>query len=321
MPQVDAHLQLWRAQLALITRQAQEQATRLEADATTPAILPRARERLTALAQAVRTQLADVTRAFEPLTDAVQRSEPLELPASAQSPLVYLHYLYRDWAWPQAGSREIAQSLEDLRAVLGSVPLGRTLVFGAAGCRLPYELSRGFAAGQVVAIDIDPFTFVLADAILRGTALALTEANLAVQAMDDLSRRWSLQAPSGAVNQQEVALVLGNGLAPPFAPATFDTVVTPWFIDQVPPDAGAFFETLARMVKPGGQWLNQGPLLYRVDLPLARRYTREEIFDLAEQAGFRVDKWAVQARPYLVSPLNGRGRMESVLSFAATRLR
>jgi hypothetical protein len=325
MPQVDAHLRLWRGQLDLIKRLAEEQAVRLDAEATATDILPKARHRLVALARAVRDQLGDVTSAFAPLAEAVRHAESMELPATAQSPLAYLHYLYRDWAWEQAGSEEITQALTDLRCVAGSASLGRTLVFGAAGCRLPYELHRGYDADEVVAIDIDPFTFVLAESIVRGRALRLTEANLAVQADDNVARTWTLRATAAAGNEGKpdgkLHLVLGNGLAPPFAAGVFDTVVTPWFIDQVPLDAGKFIETLAQTIKPGGRWLNQGPLLYRVDLPLSRRHTREEIFDLAENAGFRVDKWATDQRAYLVSPLNGRGRVESVLTFAATRTR
>ncbi|HEY0708230.1 MAG TPA: class I SAM-dependent methyltransferase, partial [Polyangia bacterium] len=228
---------------------------------------------------------------------------------------------YRDWAWEQAGSDELRRSVTALREVAREEPLGRTLVFGAAACRLPYELALGFGATEVVAIDIDPFTFVVAEAIVRGRTLRLTEANLGVQDADHLSRTWTVAAPAGPRATDDFHFVLGNGLAPPFAAGSFDTVVTPWFIDQVPPDAGKFFDTLARLVRPGGRWLNQGPLLYRVDLPLALRHPRQEIFERANAAGFRVDKWASESRPYLVSPLNGRGRIEAVLSFAATRVR
>jgi hypothetical protein len=44
------------------------------------------------------------------------------------------------------------------------------------------------------------------------------------------------------------------------------------------------------------------------------------MFDLAARAGFRVEGWRTDSVPYLVSKLNGRGKVEWVLAFAATRL-
>ena len=53
-------------------------------------------------------------------------------------------------------------------------------------------------------------------------------------------------------------------------------------------------------------------------MPVSRRFTREELFALAEQAGFRIERWQAESMPYLVSALSGRGRIEWVLAFAAT---
>ncbi|HEY0708857.1 MAG TPA: hypothetical protein VGG33_18760, partial [Polyangia bacterium] len=79
MPQVEAHLQLWRAQLALIARQAEEQAARLEVEAAR-AEDTAAQARLRALAQAVRQQRDDVTVAYADLNAVVDARDPLELP-------------------------------------------------------------------------------------------------------------------------------------------------------------------------------------------------------------------------------------------------
>ena len=51
-----------------------------------------------------------------------------------------------------------------------------------------------------------------------------------------MSRRWTLSAPSGPLRAEVFHFFLANGTEPPFADQTFDTVVTPWFIDQVPTD-------------------------------------------------------------------------------------
>ena len=112
---------------------------------------------------------------------------------------------------------------------------------------------------------------------------------------------------------------VADGTEPPFADQTFDTVVTPWFIDQVPPDRPQFLTRIGRQLKPDGRWLNVGPLLYPPETPMSRRYAREEVFALAHDAGFHVDRWAAASRPYLVTPLNGRGKVEWVLTFLASR--
>jgi SAM-dependent methyltransferase len=317
MPQVAAHLSMWRGQLELIAAQAEEQFSHLEAEARAPGVLPDGQRRLLALAGAVRDQVENVVSAFAPVLAASGEVEPMApLPPGAQTPLKYIHYLYRDWAWEQVGYDENQRTVAALREVVSAPPLGRTLVFGAGGCRLPYELHRNFGCEETVVLDIDPFTFVVAEAVVRGKKVPMTEANVSVQETVNAARAWVLSAPAGPLGDN-FHFMLANGLAPPFAPGTFDTVVTPWFIDQVPPDMGKFFETLAQMLKPGGRWLNQGPLLYPAELPLVRRHTREEIFDLAGRAGFRIGKWTGESRPYLISPLNGRGRVEWVLTFEA----
>jgi hypothetical protein len=96
--------------------------------------------------------------------------------------------------------------------------------------------------------------------------------------------------------------------------------VTPWFIDQVPLDLPAFLSTVRRLLRGDGRWIHHGPLLYPAEAPLARRLSREEIFDLAAPAGLRVGRWSHRSRAHLVSPLTGRGKVEWVLSFEATAM-
>jgi hypothetical protein len=58
-------------------------------------------------------------------------------------------------------------------------------------------------------------------------------------------------------------------------------------------------------------------LIYPIDAPMARRFSREEVFDLATQAGLRIDRWRSDSQPHLVSPLTERSKMEWVLTFEA----
>jgi ubiquinone/menaquinone biosynthesis C-methylase UbiE len=129
-----------------------------------------------------------------------------------------------------------------------------------------------------------------------------------------------LSAPSGPLGAEVFKFFLASGTEPPFEDATFDVVVTPWFIDQVPTDLESFLRRVHRLLGPGGRWLNHGPLIYRPDaLPIAHWYSRQEIFELADAVGLRVSAWESASQPCLVSPLTGRGLIENVLTFEAVR--
>ena len=138
--------------------------------------------------------------------------------------------------------------------------------------------------------------------------------------MDPVGRRWTLSAPAGALGEDVFRFFLADGTQPPFSEQTFDTVVTPWFIDQVPIDLEGLVRRVHGLLAPGGRWINQGPLIYRPDaLPIARWYTREELFALGGAAGFRIGAWEQTSQPHFVSPLTGRGLIETVLTFEASR--
>jgi hypothetical protein len=181
-------------------------------------------------------------------------------------------------------------------------------------------LHRALGATETAVVDIDPYLLVIAEAVVRGASVRLTESTVNVQEVEHVAAAWILGAPAGPLDDAVFHFFLADGVEPPFAEGTFDTIVTPWFIDQVPLDLSRFLTTLHRLLAPGGRWINQGPLIYRPDAtPLARRYSREELFDVAAESGFRVGRWSGQSRPYLVSPLTGRGKVEWVLTFEAER--
>jgi hypothetical protein len=174
-------------------------------------------------------------------------------------------------------------------------------------------------AYETVAIDIDPYLLVIGERVVRGESVRLTEASHRWIEASEVGRHWQLKASSGPVQRQAFRCVFADGVAPPFAHESFDTLVSSWFIDQVPRDLPAFFGTLRKLLRPGGRWLNQGPLVYPDKTPFERRHAREELFDLAQAAGLAVADWSRTSQRYLCSPLTGNGKLESVLSFVTTR--
>jgi uncharacterized protein YbaR (Trm112 family) len=316
LPRPVDHVDMWRQQLGLLIQQGRETAEEVDDEARGHAANPAVFARLRSLAVAAHDQLEDLVACVGPaLGGPLPPGNRTGLPRGF---VEYSHLVYRDWGWEQAGNLENARSLAAVVARLSRPALGRTLVLGAGACRLAYDLHR-FGALETAALDIDPFLLVIAEAVVRGDALRLTEATATVQEAAQVARVWSLSAPSGPLGDDAFHFLFGNGLDPPFAEASFDTVVTPWFIDQVPTDLPSFFATVARLLRFEGRWINHGPLLYPADAPLSRRYSREELFELAAVAGLRVKNWSSESREHLVSPLNGRGKMEWVLTFEAVR--
>jgi len=194
------------------------------------------------------------------------------------------------------------------------------IVLGAGACRLAYDLHRRDPTADTLVLDIDPFLFAVAHKVVRGGTVSVREANWEIDEMRHVVREWKLEARNGAIGEDRFHFMLADGLEPPLLPGTFDTVLTPWFIDLVPDDLPDLISTIHRLLKPGGRWLNLGPLRYTPDTPAAQRFTREEVFDLAGRAGFKTGKWQTDTAPYLVSKLNGRGKVEWVLAFGASRL-
>jgi SAM-dependent methyltransferase len=313
-----AYVEHWRMQLGLMIQQARETNLALQAQAAEAGVGAATRTRLQALARAIAEQVADVASVLIPaLGDPLPPRDGVGLPRGAGD---YMSCLFRDWAWSNGHDEENARSLAAIRQVTHGQDLGRTLVLGAGGCRLAYDLHVYGGAGDTTVVDIDPFLLVVAEAVIRGADVSLTETSANAPEVEPVSRVWTLSAPAGPLGPELFHFILADGTTPPFADHAFDTVVTPWFIDQVPTDLEALLRQLHRLLVPEGRWINHGPLIYRPDaLPIARWYTRQEIFELASDIGFRMGAWESARQPHLVSPLTGRGLIENVLTFVASR--
>jgi len=318
MPDPSAHLVHWRMQLGLVIQQASATNHALKVQAAERGVGDATQIRLLALARAIAEQVADVAAVLVPaIGDPLPPREGVGLPRGAGD---YISCLFRDWAGANAHEDENNRSLSAIRRVTRGKDLGRMLVLGAGGCRLAYDLHLRCGGTETVVVDLDPFLLAVAEAVIRGRTVGLTEASANAPAVDPVSRSWTLSAPAGPLGPDVFHFFLADGTEPPFADRSFDTVVTPWFIDQVPTDLDALLRRVHGLLAPGGRWINHGPLIYRPDaLPIARWYTRQEIFELAGAIGFRMGAWESVVQPHLVSPLTGRGLIESVLTFEATR--
>ncbi|HEY8946094.1 MAG TPA: hypothetical protein VIM73_17620, partial [Polyangiaceae bacterium] len=173
LPEPAAHCELWRRQLGLIVQQGSETPRALRLQAVEPGLGDATRARLEALARAIEAQVSDLARVLGPvLGGPLPPAQGLGLPRGATD---YLACVFRDWAWADGQDAENARSLAALRRVGERQALGRILVLGAGACRLAYDLHAHCGATHTAVVDRDPFLLVMAEAVIRGASVALTE--------------------------------------------------------------------------------------------------------------------------------------------------
>jgi uncharacterized protein YbaR (Trm112 family)/SAM-dependent methyltransferase len=300
----------WDEQLTELKRAAEETVTMFEKELRKPGLLPNTRLRLQTQVALTKKTLAELVAVIEP---AAEPNTHESLPAPRIDPLNTFHYLHRDWA----ETVENEKALACVERVLDDAPLGRLLVLGAGAGRLAYDLHRTRRATLTVALDIDPLVALVAQRMVSGGRMELTEARSNATEMSRFGVLRSLQAPFGPIERFHV--LLANALHPPVREQMFDTVLTPWFIDVVPPDLRDFMSVLSRVLVPGGRWINYGPLLFPPSRPAAYRYAREEVADIAQLAGFDLTRETDELVRFAYSPLAARGRLEHCIAFSARK--
>jgi hypothetical protein len=324
VPDPRAYLEICARQLAALERQIAQSERVIERQLQEPDVLPLTRARCAAIVAAARGQLADIAEVVRPVFGTL----PLKTDAAASdaagddfpSLVTNIHYLFRDWGWPAEPGGENERALAAVDHVLEGGSMGRMLVLGAGACRLAYDLHRRFDDTETVVIDLDPLLFVVAHAVIRGGTVAIRESYAEVNEIGNVQKIWQLAARHGKADEGRFHFVLADALEPPFGDGLFDVVVTPWFVDVASADMRDAISVASRLLRAGGTWVNLGALRYTPGVPVARRYSREEIFDLAGRAGFRVGRWTTESGPSLVSRHTGRGKVEWAMTFAARKL-
>jgi len=319
LPEPAASLGEWRDRLHRLVQELQRQAESVRAELNAPDLLTATRSRLKLLAQAYADHARRLQSLLAPLALDRKQTElathlglRTRLPPSQDLASYYVN-VHRDWVW---GEEENRASLDLMEQVLGAQPLGKTLVFGAGACRLAYDLHRAREPALTVASDINPFLLLVAARVLAGTGVSLYEFPIAPRGIDDHAILRELQAPApvGA----NFHLVFADALHAPFAAGAFDTVVTPWFIDIIAADLAELAPRINRLLAPGGRWVNFGSVAF-AHREAARCYSLEETLEVIGRVGFRTSPPREAALPYMRSPASRHARIESVVTFAATK--
>lgn len=320
-PEPDRALGEWRARVHGYLAGLETQAARYRASLTGELTRATTRNRLKLLASACTDQARRVRALLAPLLDGAPAAAPeiysalgTTLPAG-QGLAGYYANLHRDWNWGES-ENEAGYRLVD--EALGTDPPGRMLLLGVGAGRLAHDLHRRRASDAVVAADINPLFLLAANRLHAGETLELYEFPLAPRdlASHAILRRLAAPAPAGP----GLHLVFADVTRAPFASGAFDTVVTPWLIDVLEDDFAVFARRVNRWLRPGGRWVNSGPLSFSADDP-ARRHSLEEVCEIVTEAGFEPFEPTEATVPYLCSPASRHGRMEALVTFATSKRR
>lgn len=253
----------------------------------------------------VTTQVAEKS-----LYDTLRNRAP-----SIQNLLSYEANLYRDWVW---GDEENAQCRDIVLGEVGDLAPQRMLVLGAGSGRLAVDLHTALAPPTTLATDINPLLLLTAERVISGKTFSLYEFPHEPRRLADMAVEQTLRGldtpPPG------LHLAFADAMSSPFAPESFDLVVTPWLIDIQPFELGLFLRQLNSYLPTGGVWANFGSLVFNQSRD-AYCYTVEEIEGIAQENGFELGDCRETEMPYLRSPHNAGYRMERVWSWRAEKIR
>lgn len=237
-------------------------------------------ERLKTVTQARVDNLKTIMNLFLPLRDLGAGIPPTKHADNVGSFLL-LAYLLRDWGWDTDEVDILCNKVIDL--LPRDHPVESLLVIGAGGCRASYNLHHHYQCPLTVSVDISPLMLLAASRIVAGGTLDLYQIlpnNIRSKA--DNVTLWELHAPRKADNDFLFSFADASKL--PFADNSFQTVLTPFIIDEVGEDLRNFAPKVNKLIEPGGYWVNYGAMSF---LP-GFNYTAEEVLSIVGDSGFRI---------------------------------
>jgi len=316
----DASLGEWRNRLHFSLQQLANESQRIRAELAAEKLGSLTMKRLEKQIEAIDEHRNILRKILEPVDiQSMQASHESYLALRTRLPIdqgiqTYYANIHRDWSW---GDVENAASIDEIKSIVGNEDLlGDTLILGAGACRLAYDIHMRLESTRTIAMDFNPLLLLVAKSVMQGDELQLYEFPLAPKSLEDFAVLRKLSAPDPV--RSDFHFVFGDALRPPFAAASFDTVITPWIIDIVNEALPMQAARINNLLKPQGRWINFGSLAF--DHPdRARRYSPEETLAIVEESGFAAPESREQSIPYMCSPASRHGRQETVFTFAASK--
>ncbi len=315
----DAALGEWRRRLQFAVQKLSHEEDQVARGLKKKDLLASTRKRLELLHAANGEHRKALTALLAPLDiGSMEETYPSHLAMRTRLPIdqglnTYYHNVHRDWVW---GDAENEASVAQIDKVLGDTPTGDCLILGAGAGRLAYDLHRRGGAGRTIVVDFNPMLLIVAQAMYRGDSLELYEFPIAPSSLENVAVRQTLQAPEAA--DEGLHLILADVLRAPFAKGSFDTIITPWLIDILSEDLRVFAKRINHLLKDNGRWVSFGSLAFEHP-ERTRRYSPDEVVEIAAEAGFDEPLMHEETIPYMCSPLSRHGRQEQTVTLRADK--
>lgn len=308
LPSLDTSVRAWREGFGMMLGQQRRQLDQLRA--VQSGAFSASRPRLDALSVAIEGQLGALQSLFERVG-----LPPLPPPRRAPRFNPHMGYvqLLRDWAWP-----DDVQNTDAARLMLQHRPKaewGDVLVLGSGAGGLAAEL-HGHGAARTVALDLNPLPLLVFDRLLARTDVDLWEFPAYPSQPGAWAIRHRLRQPG---RTDGLTTWIADALALPFTTGSFDVVVTHWFLDRVGRDPATVASLVHRLLRPGGAWINRGPLLYEGAREWFGRPDIDETVAWTRALGFDASTPTADTVGYLNSPWSTQRRREVVYTFAAVK--
>lgn len=327
-PSATSQLQLWNHLLALFIEEGSNTAKILKEELNKKNISSLTTQRLSATLDIHNTSHAHLVKilqqaGLQPKLNADYKNYSTKVFSK------YHELPLRDWAWfsEPAGKFSYGDSLHDenrlalnhITDLINSIKNKersecRILVIGAGAGRLSWDLHCVLQPYVTIAMDFNPLLSFLSKSLINDNNIIEwhEKIDFPQQQLPHL-HKWQLKCPKSEPQlHQSWIPILADAWAMPFAPHSFDYVITPWFVDVMNRDCKQLIAQLDKMLKPNGYWINYGPFLYNENLPVSEKYTSEEIKELLMLSNFTVINEVTTQIPYSCSPLNKCGRIEQV---------
>jgi len=228
----------------------------------------------------------------------------------------YYDNIFRDWCWDNGENDQMLEAIESVLHV--DTCLGKALTIGSGAGRLSYDLHQKYSADYSLLMDINPLLLFASCNVIQGKEITLNEFPIAPLNKQSFFATQTCKA-SKAI-KDNIHYMFADGMNPPFKPASFDTVITPWLLDIIPQNLRDYIPRLNQCLAIGGHWINTGSLAFFHN-QAAWCYSEEEVIELLEKNGFELILSSRKTIQYMKSPLSAHGRTEEVFSFNAKKVK
>jgi SAM-dependent methyltransferase len=317
MPAGKWQLPLWQHQLAVSNQQAQlgldAMHAMLERADLVPSTYLRIQESLS-IAQASNQSINELMHDAGISAQHDEQFAHLNLGPISE----YYHHILQDWAWE---SDVIEQRLTPILAAFNPTEVGAVLVLGAGAGRLSWELHKTWGAQITLATDINPLLLAVSHKLIKQREpFNFYELNSFPQIHLPLCANYLITpTPDLEDKQQNWFAMAADVWHMPIKPNSLDVILTAWFIDVHGGDNRVLISHIQQWLKPGGVWINSGPLLYPKAAPLEFKYGRDDLLELIELAGLELISEQINDHPHLKSPINARQQTEQVWTFCVCK--